>query len=206
MNKILLIHGLARTSLSLLSLEWRLNQAGYETEHFGYTAFLESYSEIVRRLQKRLKVLSNQGNYVIVAHSLGGLLTRSALGDLSCLLPEQVIMLGTPNRLPRLAPLACKLPPFRWFTGECGVNLSNPNFFAQLPRLSTPYTIIAGTGGFRGFGSPFGLEVNDGIVALNETLLDNSNQPIELPVFHASMMSEKCVQEAVIQCVDWIER
>jgi hypothetical protein len=197
--KVLLIHGLSRTPLSLLTLEWKLAQAGCKTEQFGYAAFLESYTAIVKRLQIRLQEISSQEPYAIVAHSLGGLLTRSALQKEKLTLPEQVVMLGTPNRPPRLAAIACKLPPFVWFTGQCGLNLADPQFFARLPFLESPYTIIAGTAGPRGALSPFGSEVNDGIVALNETRLSDTDRPIELPVNHTLMMHDPLVQQTVLQ-------
>jgi hypothetical protein len=199
--KALLIHGLARTPLSLLSLESHLAQAGCETEQFGYAAFLESYAQIVQRLWIRLHALSRQGAYSVVAHSLGGLLTRSALGQAKFTLPEHVVMLGTPNRPPRLAALAWQLTPFQWLTGQCGENLANPQFFAQLPLLKSPYTIVAGTEGSRGFWSPFGWEVNDGIVALSETRLAESDRPVALPVNHTFMMDDRTVQETVSQAL-----
>jgi hypothetical protein len=199
--KVLLVHGLGRTPVSLFSLEWRLKQAGWATEQFGYAAFLESYSQIVKRFQTRLEEISSQGPYGIVAHSLGGLLTRSALGGGKLPLPERVVMLGTPNRLPRLAALAWKLAPFRWFAGQCGFNLASPKFFTQLPPLKLSYTIIAGTQGLRGAWSPFGLEVNDGIVALSETRISDGDRPIELPVNHTFMMNDPTVQETVVQCL-----
>ena len=197
--KVLLIHGLGRTSLSLLGLEWRLKQAGLNTEQFGYGAFLESYSQIVARLRSRLEEIASQGAYGIVAHSLGGLLARSALGWEKISLPERVVMLGTPNRSPRLARLAWKLAPFRWFAGQCGQNLAEPEFFAQLPPLQSPYTIIAGTAGPRAAWSPFGFEVNDGIVALNETPISEGDRPLTLPVNHTWMMNDGAVQEATVQ-------
>ncbi len=78
--KILLIHGLSRTPLSLLGLEWYLQQTGATTEQFGYIAFAETFERIVERLRVRLQALASKGSYGIVAHSLGGLLTRAALG------------------------------------------------------------------------------------------------------------------------------
>jgi len=55
------------------------------------------------------------------------------------------------------------------------------------------------TEGFRGFGSPFGFGVNDGIVALSETRLSQSDRPVELPVNHTFMMNDQTVQETVVQ-------
>jgi hypothetical protein len=195
--KILLIHGLSRTSLSLLGLEWYLQQSGWVTEQFSYLAVSETFDRIVERLRVRLQVLASQGNYGIVAHSLGGLLVRAALGLNYLEMPQHVVMLGTPNQPPRLAPHAWRLAPFRWWTGQCGLNLTNPDFFGSLPRIKSPYTIVAGTGGLRGFWSPFGDELNDGIVALNETRLSHQDRIIQLPVLHSFMMNSPIVQKTV---------
>lgn len=200
--KVLLIHGLGRTALSLSILEWHLWQQGWPTEQFAYFAFLESYDQIVERLQARLQEISTQGSYAIVAHSLGGLLTRSVLGLTRIAGPAQVVMLGTPNRLPRLATYAWKVPLFQRFAGQCGLNLSSPAFFKKLPKLDFPYTIIAGTEGPRGSWSPFGDEVNDGIVALNETYLCDRDPIIQLPVNHTFMMNDSIVRKTVIQALN----
>ncbi|MCU0548614.1 MAG: alpha/beta hydrolase [Leptolyngbya sp. Prado105] len=197
--KILLIHGLSRTPLSLLLLERRLQQAGWTTEHFAYTAVLESYDRIVARLQSRLHRI--QEPYSIVVHSLGGLLTRSALGQNESALPNHVVMLGTPNRQPRLATFANQIPLFQWWTGQCGANLAEQAFFVNLPPLESPYTIIAGTSGPRGVWSPFGADLNDGIVALNETYLSPCDRVITFPVYHTFMMNHWHVQETVVQAL-----
>ena len=197
--KILLIHGLSRTPLSLLGLEWHLQQTGWATEQFSYLAFAESFDRIVERLRDRLETLARQGSYGIVTHSLGGLLTRSALGLSSINSPKHIVMLGTPNQLPRLAPHAWRLPPFRWWTGQCGLNLTSPAFFASLPKIESPYTIVAGTGGPQGFWSPFGDELNDGIVALNETRLSHRDKIVQLPVLHTFMMNNPTVQNTVVR-------
>jgi hypothetical protein len=197
--QVLLIHGLARTSLSLLTLEWRLQAAGYNTEHFGYFAFAESFDQIADRLWQRLDQLAQQGDYAVVAHSLGGVLTRAALSLKTVADPQHIIMLGTPNQPPRLASYAWHVPPFRWFTGQCGWNLTCAEFYRTLPGFQSPYTIIAGTGGFTGAFSPFGDDLNDGIVALNETRLSPHDRIVELPVWHTFMMNYPEVQHSVLQ-------
>ena len=197
--KILLIHGLSRTPLSLMGLDWFLQNSGWSTEQFGYLACTETFDRIVERLRRRLKILASQGSYGVVAHSLGGLLVRVALGLGSIELPQHFVMLGTPNQLPRLAPHAWRLPPFRWWTGQCGFNLRDPAFFDSLPGMGSSYTIIAGTGGPRGFWSPFGDELNDGIVALSETRLSDQDSIVQLPVIHSFMMNDSQVQKTVLQ-------
>lgn len=196
--KVLLIHGLSRTPASLAGLAWQLHHQGWQTEHFGYAAFLESFDQIVVRLRQKLQQFAHEP-YSIVAHSLGGLLTRAALGDGILPQPAHVVMLGTPNQRPRLAPIAWQLPPFQWFTGQCGLNLTQPYFFEQLPHLRSPYTIVAGNGGPKGLLSPFGDEANDGIVAVSETHMKESDRRIELPVGHTFMMNNPAVQSAIIE-------
>ncbi len=198
---VLLIHGLGRTPLSLLNLEQRLQQAGHTTEKFGYIAFTESYDRIVERLQERLQAFAQQGAYGVVAHSLGGLLTRSALGLSNIASPAHIIMLGTPNQPPRLAAHAWRLPPFQWFSGQCGFNLTSPDFYAQIPAPQAPYTIVAGTSGPTGILSPFGTEVNDGIVALSETRICEHDRIVEYDVWHTFMMNDHRVQKTVLQCL-----
>lgn len=199
--KILLIHGLSRTSLSLLRLEWSLKKEGWATEQFNYLAVTETFDQIVDRLRVRLQVLASQsqGAYGIVAHSLGGLLVRVALGSGCLVMPRHIVMLGTPNQLPRLALHAWKIPPFRWWTGQCGLNLTQAEFFTSLPKLESSYTIVAGTAGWRGLLSPFGDELNDGIVAVKETKIDDRDRLIQLPVLHTFMMNDSIVQQTVTQ-------
>ncbi|MDJ0599063.1 MAG: alpha/beta hydrolase [Crocosphaera sp.] len=199
--KILLIHGLSRTPLSLVGLESYLQQKGAKTEQFAYLAFAETFDSIVERLYVHCQAIAQSEPYGIVAHSLGGLLIRAVLAQGSIALPEHIVMLGTPNQLPRLAPIAWKLLPFRWWTGHCGFNLTNPAFFKSLPSLTSPYTIIAGTLGPTGVWSPFGNELNDGIVAVSETLLSELDDVIQLPVWHTFMMNDPTVQQTVAQAL-----
>jgi hypothetical protein len=198
--KVLLIHGLARTSLSLMGLERQLLTAGFAPEHFGYFAFAETFDQIVERLRLRLQTLAAQGPYAVVVHSLGGVLLRAALAGANCC-PDHVVMLGTPNQPPRLALHAWRVLPFRWFTGQCGFNLTCPEFYRALPTLPCPYTLIAGTAGPRGPWSPFGDDVNDGIVALSETRLGESDRILQLPVWHTFMMNDPAVQAAVVRAL-----
>lgn len=193
----LLIHGLARTSLSLWGLEQRLKQAGHSTEQFGYIAFAEEFDAIAHRLHQTFQRLAEAGPYAVVAHSLGGVLTRAALGLASVPNPHHVVMLGTPNQPPRLAPLAWKLPPFQWYTGQCGRNLTCSQFYGQLPALACPYTLIAGTAGPTGALSPFGPDINDGVVALKETRIYDHDPVHTVPVWHTFMMNNAQVQRLV---------
>ena len=75
--------------------------------------------------------------------------------------------------------------------------LADPQFFATLPRILVPYTIIAGTGGARGRWSLFGGDPNDGTVAVAETLVASNDAPILVSARHTFMMNHPDVRKAV---------
>ena len=195
--RVLLVHGLWRTPLSLRGLGRYLRNAGYQTRLFGYVAVTESYEAIVQRLVWRLSEVAQSGAYTVVGHSLGGVLLRAALPLVDGPAPQHIVMLGTPNRPPRLACRLAALAPYRWVTGQCGSNIATAAFYASLPAPTVPYTIIAGTKGPRGRWSPFGDELNDGIVAVSETRISDDDRLVLLPVSHTFMMNNSDVQRTV---------
>jgi hypothetical protein len=203
----LLVHGMGRTTLSMLRLGRKLRRAGHTVNVLGYVAAVESFTRIVLRVQERFASTAARGPYVVVGHSLGGLLARAALGGQpsSFTWPAHLIMLGTPNRSPRQARRYGKLLAYRWINGECGQLLTQADFFAQLPRLSIPYTIVAGTRGGPG-RSAFGDEPNDGVVAVSETLVAPHDTPITVPARHTFMMNDRLVLAAILRVLQDLEQ
>ena len=182
----------------------RLREWGYRPHQFGYAAVAQRYDAIVDRLVQRMEALAALGPYAVIGHSLGGILLRSALPRLRGAGPRHFIMLGTPNRPPRLARLLGVYWVYRRLMGECGVNLSSQDFYATLPLPSSPYTIIAGTAGPRGRWSPFGHEVNDGIVGVAETRIGDDDPIILVRATHTFMMNNPATQEVIRQVLSGI--
>ncbi|MEM9568721.1 MAG: alpha/beta hydrolase [Cyanobacteria bacterium P01_E01_bin.34] len=203
---VLLVHGLGRSPLSMLPLLAPLKDAGHKVEFFGYAAFAESYEVIVCRLHQRLKSLSHAGDYAIIGHSLGGLLTRSALAHGELALPNHVFMLGTPNQSPRMARLAWQwLLPFRWFSRDCGQKLASVDWYATLAPPEFAYTTIAGTVGLTGDWSPFAEQTNDGLVGVDEVAISASERPFEVPSIHTLLMGNPQVQQAIVETLSRCE-
>ena len=198
--RVLLIHGLARTPLSLLGLAWDLRRAGHRPQLVGYIGAVESYRAIVSRVRSRLQAAGRAGEpYAAVGHSLGGLILRAALAEWPAELrpPSCVMMLGTPNQVPRLARRLHRWRLYRWVNGEAGQLLAQPEFFAGLPVPTIPITVIAGTKGWPRAVSLFGGEPNDGVVAVAETRLSAAETVVELPASHTFMMNTRQVRALV---------
>lgn len=197
MTNVLLVHGLWRTPICMLSLGRRLKREGLGARQFAYVSVAESYERIVARLASQLTRLAEAGPYAVVGYSLGGVLLRAALARLDAPQPVHFVMLGTPNRAPLLARRLSGFAAFHFAMGESGSKLSQEAFYAGLPVPRGAYTIIAGTQGPIGRLSPFGMERNDGIVAVNETRILDDDPLIEVPVNHAFLPSARIVQHRV---------
>jgi hypothetical protein len=198
--RVLLIHGLGRTPLSLCGLAWELRRDGHRPQLLGYVGAVESYRAIVGRVRSRLQAAARTSEpYAAVGHSLGGLILRAALADWPAELaaPRCVVMLGTPNRVPRLARRLRGWRLYRWINGEAGQLLAQPEFFAGLPAPTVPLTVIAGTKGWPRAVSLFGGEPNDGVVAVAETRLSAAAAVVELPASHTFMMDNRQVRALV---------
>jgi pimeloyl-ACP methyl ester carboxylesterase len=198
--RVLLIHGLARTPLSLLGLARDLRGAGHQTELLAYSGALESYRRIVARVRRRLEAVAQRREpYAVVGHSLGGLLVRAALDQwpANWPLPRHLVMLGTPHQVPRLAQRFRRWWPYRIVNGQCGQLLAEPSFFAGLPRPAVPTTVIAGTKSWPRALGFFGDVPNDGVVGVDEVGMDAEADLITLPASHTFMMNNRRVRATV---------
>lgn len=197
--QVLLVHGMGRTTWSMMRLQSWLRRTGHEVTSVGYLAAIDSVSGIVERVRRGFQQVAARGPYIVIGHSLGGLLARMALsqGPDPLASPVHVIMLGTPNQPPRLARRLRSFWLYRLINGESGQLLAQNDAFTALPPLDSPYTIVAGTAGPRGRWSPFGTEANDGLVAVTETLISPADQPVTLPVRHTFMMNDPRVRRVI---------
>ena len=101
--RVLLVHGLGRTPCSLFGLASAVRRDGHATQFFAYSPTFESLPRIVRRLAARLEAFEKCNDEVgFAGHSLGGLLLRSALIQVPGLRVKNLVMMGTPNRPPRI--------------------------------------------------------------------------------------------------------
>ncbi|MBK8726964.1 MAG: alpha/beta hydrolase [Holophagaceae bacterium] len=165
--RALIVHGMGRTPLAAAQLAYRLGRAGVQASLFGYVAAFQDFDAIASRLGRRLERLAASGPYIVVGHSLGGLLLRAALAKLptETPLPAHLFLVGSPHRSPRLARRLRDRCLFRLFSGDSGRMLADPSRMRKLPFPDVPVTVIAGTAGFP---RPFRGRTNDGIVTVGE--------------------------------------
>lgn len=183
---VLFVHGMGRTPLSGAPLLRRLRGAGMATGSFGYVAALESGEAVTARLAARIAGLAARGDYVLVGHSLGGLLLRAALQALppGTAMPLHIYLLGSPVQPSRLAQRLGRHWMFRALTGDCGQWLGSTERMASIGPPPAPVTGIAGVRGIAGSARRFGGLANDGIVTLEEVSAPWLALQIQVPVVH----------------------
>ncbi|MES2048327.1 MAG: alpha/beta hydrolase [Pseudomonadota bacterium] len=186
---------MGRTPLSGARLLLYLRTRGYSANIFGYSTALENFAAIRERLSRKITQLAAQGEYVLIGHSLGGVLLRSALSQcpVTSRAPKHVFLLGSPVSASRMAKKLSEKILFRLLAGDCGQLLSSSERMATIAGLKVPNTSIVGIKGINGRYSPFLDELNDGIVAVSEAQAEWIGKEIRVPVIHTFLPASALV-------------
>jgi len=136
-------------------------------------------------------------DYMIVGHSLGTVLTRAVLPRLVHK-PKACFFLAPPSKVSKAARRFATQPLIRLYIGDAGKILVDEAFMNSLPIPDVPTKIYAGIAGPRGPYSPFGDELNDGLLSLEETVLPGV--PVQtVPALHTFIMNSKIVAEDIVR-------
>ncbi|HSL81197.1 MAG TPA: alpha/beta fold hydrolase, partial [Thermoanaerobaculia bacterium] len=113
--RVFLLHGLARTAVSMAVLAHRLKKAGHRPSLFGYHVLLDSLDRIAGRFRDRVARVTAEDlaagdaedageppAYAVVGHSLGGVVARMAAPGLPPGL-ARLVLLASPARPPATA-------------------------------------------------------------------------------------------------------
>jgi len=198
---------MGRSPLSGWLLLRRLRQAGLTTNTFAYTTSLENFAEIRQRLISKIERLSRQGEYVLIGHSLGGVLLRAALNSLPAgtHLPRHLFLLGSPLRPARLAQKLGRNLIYRTLTQDCGQLLGSEMRMSEVGSVHIPTTSIVGIRGMPwklgrlSTLSLFDDELNDGVVAISEVSAEWLTDQMRVPTIHTLLPTSKQVADIILE-------
>lgn len=192
---------MGRTPLSGWRLLRCLRRAGLKTTTFGYSVVLDNFDAIVTRLRTRIVLLAATDDYIVIGHSLGGVLLRAALNSLpqGSALPRRVYLLGSPVRASRIATRLQNNRLFRALTRDCGQLLGSRDRMNAIGAPAVPAIGIVGTRGIANRFGIFGDEVNDGLVSVSEVNAPWLTNCVQVPVFHTLLPASALVGEIILQ-------
>ncbi|MFK7957100.1 MAG: esterase/lipase family protein [Lysobacterales bacterium] len=200
---VVLLHGLARTSGSMKSLEKALVRYGYKVANVGYPSTKKVIEQLaLEAVERGLEICKRHtpSHIHFVTHSLGGILVRYYFEQKTEPLLGRVVMLGPPNQGSHVVDNWRRVPGYRALNGPAGMQLgtdanSVPN---QLGPVSFPLGIVAGTKTVNPILSQSLPNPDDGKVHVENTKVTGMTDHIQVPHSHTFMMkSEYVIQQTL---------
>lgn len=210
--RVVLLHGLLLTSLSMRPVARHLRQCGHRTICLGYPSRKEVLPLLARHfLAPLIEDLRRQQVSTIhfVTHSMGGVLLRCYLAENH--LPEmgRVVMISPPNRGSELVDFFNR---FRWFRSlfgpaACQLETARETLPSQLGPFPAGYLpdclgIVTGDKTILPFWDKVFHGPSDGRVSVASAQLAGMNDFLVLPQSHVLIL---CNQEAQKQIAFFLE-
>jgi triacylglycerol lipase len=203
-EEVILLHGLCRTSRSMVTMERALTEAGYKVRNVDYPSRTASVQKLADdAIGRAVNDCQRDGATKVdfVTHSLGGILVRSYLARHSIPSLGRVVMLAPPNQGSEVVDKLGWLFLFKWINGPAGNELgtdknSTPN---KLGPANFPVGIIAGDRSINWINSSLIHGSDDGKVSVERTKLAGMSDHIVIHATHPFIMRNREVIRQTIQ-------
>jgi len=198
---VILLHGLGRTSLSMINIELAL-KSKYTVVNFSYPSTQKSIEELVVAVEDGIAKCreSTSPKIHFVTHSLGGILVRKYFQDNSVEEASRVVMLGPPNQGSEIVDNYKESWWYKLATGPAGQELgtdkdSLPN---QLRPIPLEVGVISGTRSSDPWFSGLFDGESDGKVSVDSTRLEEMKDLLLVERGHTFMANSSKTVEQIL--------
>jgi alpha-beta hydrolase superfamily lysophospholipase len=193
---VVLLHGLARTSLSMERMAWSLEDVGYHVANIDYPSRDHTIEKLApMAVEQGIEECASNGSTDVVhfvTHSLGGILVRYYFSQNELHTLGRVVMLAPPNQGSSAVDELQELPGFEWFNGPAGYQLGKGEDSIPL-QLGTPefeFGVIAGDRTIDPVTSAVLEDPDDGRVSVSDTWLEGMKDFQLVGSSHAFIMQK----------------
>lgn len=200
---MLLLHGIARRSGSLASIERAIAEAGYRTLNLDYPARRRPLEELVEHVHHAAGgFMGGEGGHThFVTHSMGGLLARAYLARHRPSAMGRVVMLAPPNQGSEVADLLAENRLYRRFFGPAGAQLGtrqDGELRGFLGTVDYPLGVIAGDRSIYPLSWLLIPGPNDGRVSVARSRVDGMTDHVVVHATHPMLMRNRQVIDQTV--------
>ncbi|MEM7395729.1 MAG: alpha/beta hydrolase, partial [Verrucomicrobiota bacterium] len=202
-DRVVLIHGLFRTSKSLKPVKKHLAAEGYEAVNLTYPSRRKDFDGLAKivgdEIGRLTKERPNQTHH-FVTHSLGGMLLRFCLEKNRPDNLGRVVLLAPPSQGSELTDKLKAFKLYDWVNGPVGRELGTDEtgVFNRLGPVDYDLGVIAGNRSVNPIYSWLIPGPDDGKVAVNKAGVPGMNDFMIVPYGHTFMMNRKKVQNQIL--------
>ncbi len=206
-RQVILLHGLARSGLSMAMLQGELSGRGYYTCNIDYPSREHEIATLAREyVLPALKACSFDTNRQLnfVTHSMGGIVLRYLARHRLVETIGRVVMLSPPNGGSEVVDTLGNLKLFEWINGPAGLQLGTDgnSLPATLGDATFELGVITGNRSINWVLSSMIEGVDDGKVSVQSAQLDGMADFLVLSATHPFIMKNR---RAISQTVYFLE-
>ena len=192
---VVLLHGLARTSSAMETLQTALEDHGYIVANIDYPSRdkpIEELSDIAVESGSQTCRQQTDGQVHFVTHSLGGILVRYYLEHKPINNLGHVVMIAPPNHGSEIVDNLATVPGFNLIMGPAGSQLGTGENSIPLQLGPVDYSVgvLAGTRSINPFLSSYLAKPDDGKVSVASTRVEGMTDFRTVDATHTFIMRD----------------